>query len=221
MRRDAQQLPRAEEDHAIHPVSRWPRCWRSASSALADRSGDWAMAIITSIDVLPRPDIAELQQDLKTELSQRMLGGTPVLPMSAEDILAFVMAGTVNLMHGYVTQALKENNPATMRRDNHRRDARGEPARGDARERLRRALTRTPGCADREIHDASSARAAANTSRPGGGVHRRCSTRAAAPWCGFLGRAGRSGIQFRPSAAHHHDDLSGNRHGGCSSSALA
>ena len=77
------------------------------------------MAIITSIDcVLPRPDIAELQQDLKTELSQRMLGGTPVLPMSAEDILAFVMAGTVNLMHGYVTQALKENNPATMCCDN-------------------------------------------------------------------------------------------------------
>jgi len=77
------------------------------------------MAIITSIDcTLPRPDITTLQQNLKTEFSQRLLGGAPVLPMSAEDVLSFVMAGTVNLMHGFVTQALKENDPATMCCDN-------------------------------------------------------------------------------------------------------
>src|SRR3982750_3658114 len=77
------------------------------------------MAIITSIDcTLPRPDSATLQQKLKTEFSQRLLGGAPVLPMSAEDVLSFVMAGTVNLMHGFVTQALKENDPKTMCCDN-------------------------------------------------------------------------------------------------------
>lgn len=77
------------------------------------------MALITSIDcVLPRPDIAELASDLKTEFSQRLLGGAPVVPMSSEEVLAFVMAGTVNLMHGFVTQALKENDPRTMCCDN-------------------------------------------------------------------------------------------------------
>src|SRR5262245_20259211 len=77
------------------------------------------MAIVTTIDcTLPRPDITTLQQDIKTELSKRLLGGAPVLPMSAEDVLSFVMAGTVNLMHGFVTQALKENDPATMCCDN-------------------------------------------------------------------------------------------------------
>jgi len=77
------------------------------------------MALITSIDcVLPRPDIATLHDEVSAELSKRLLGGAPVLPMSAEDILAFVMAGTTNLMHGFVTQALKENDPATMCCDN-------------------------------------------------------------------------------------------------------
>jgi Baseplate J-like protein len=77
------------------------------------------MAIITSIDcTLPRPDIVDLKTQIKTELSTRLLGGAPVLPMSAEDVLAFVMAGTVNLMHGFVTQALKENDPKTMCCDN-------------------------------------------------------------------------------------------------------
>jgi len=33
-------------------------------------------------------------------------------------VLAFVLAGAVNTMHGYVTQALKENDPATMCCDN-------------------------------------------------------------------------------------------------------
>src|SRR5262245_2548387 len=77
------------------------------------------MTVITSIDcVLPRPDIAELHDQLTTELSQRLLGGAPVIPMSAEDVLSFVMAGTVNLMHGFVTQALRENDPASMCCDN-------------------------------------------------------------------------------------------------------
>jgi len=77
------------------------------------------MALITSIDcVLPRPDIGLLQEQVRVELSKRLLGGAPVVPMSAEDVLAFVMAGTTNLMHGFVTQALKENDPATMCCDN-------------------------------------------------------------------------------------------------------
>lgn len=77
------------------------------------------MSVITSIDcTLPRPDIGELHGEIATELSKRLLGGAPVLPMSTEDVLAFVMAGTVNLMFGAVTQALKENNPATMCCDN-------------------------------------------------------------------------------------------------------
>jgi Baseplate J-like protein len=76
---------------------------------------------MTSTDitcVLPRPDIEELSEAVRTELSKRLLGGAPVLPLSSEDILAFVMAGTVNLMHGFVTQALKEQDPATMCCDN-------------------------------------------------------------------------------------------------------
>jgi len=77
------------------------------------------MALITDISCrLPRPDIGELQTAIATELSKRLLGGAPVLPMSTEDVLAFVMAGAVNTMHGFVTQALKENNPATMCCDN-------------------------------------------------------------------------------------------------------
>jgi len=67
---------------------------------------------------LPRPSIAELHDQLTMELSRRLLGGAPVLPMTTEDVLAFVMAGTTNLMHGWVTQALKENDPATMCCDN-------------------------------------------------------------------------------------------------------
>ena len=77
------------------------------------------MALITSIDcVLPRPNIGELQAAIATEFSKRLLGGAPVLPMSTEDVLSFVMAGAANVMHGFVTQALKENNPATMCCDN-------------------------------------------------------------------------------------------------------
>src|SRR5262245_13042499 len=77
------------------------------------------MTVITSIDcVLPRPDIATLQQQVATELSKRLHGGAPVLPLSAEDVLSFVMAGTANLMHGFVTQALRENDPTTMCCDN-------------------------------------------------------------------------------------------------------
>jgi hypothetical protein len=77
------------------------------------------MAAITTIDcVLPRPDIAQLSEEVRTELSKRLLGGAPVLPLSSEDVLAFVMAGTVNLMYGFVTQALKENDPATACCDN-------------------------------------------------------------------------------------------------------
>jgi uncharacterized phage protein gp47/JayE len=67
---------------------------------------------------LPRPSIEELQQSVKTEISTRMLGGAPVLPFSNEDVLAFIMAGTVNLMHGYVAQGLKESDPKDMCCDN-------------------------------------------------------------------------------------------------------
>lgn len=67
---------------------------------------------------LPRPSIEELQQSAKTEISTRMLGGAPVLPFSNEDILAFVIAGTTNLMHGYVAQGLKESDPKDMCCDN-------------------------------------------------------------------------------------------------------
>src|SRR5262245_60942391 len=74
---------------------------------------------IPGIDcLLPRPDIAELSEAVRVEFSKRLLGGAPVLPLSAEDILAFIMAGTVNLMHGLVAQALKEQDPATMCCDN-------------------------------------------------------------------------------------------------------
>jgi baseplate J-like protein len=77
------------------------------------------MAIITSTEcTLPRPDIGALHDQLATEMSRRLLGGAPVLPMSAEDVLSFVMAGAVNLMFGAVSQALKENDPASMCCDN-------------------------------------------------------------------------------------------------------
>jgi len=77
------------------------------------------MAVMTDIGcTLPRPDIAELHDQLTTELSKRLLGGAPVLPMTTEDVLAFVMAGTTNLMHGWVSQALRENDPASMCCDN-------------------------------------------------------------------------------------------------------
>src|SRR5262245_29749824 len=77
------------------------------------------MPVMTDIAcTLPRPSIAELHDQLATELSKRLLGGAPVLPMTTEDVLAFVMAGTTNLMHGWVSQALRENDPATMCCDN-------------------------------------------------------------------------------------------------------
>lgn len=77
------------------------------------------MSIITSTEcTLPRPEIGALHDQLATELSKRLLGGAPVLPMSTEDVLSFVMAGAVNLMFGAVSQALKENDPATMCCDN-------------------------------------------------------------------------------------------------------
>ena len=50
------------------------------------------MALVTDLTcVLPRPDIGELHSQLSAELSKRLLGGGPVLPMSAEDVLAFVI----------------------------------------------------------------------------------------------------------------------------------
>lgn len=67
---------------------------------------------------IPRPDISDLQEATKTEISTRMLGGAPVLPMSNEDVLAFVMAGVTNMMHGFVTQGLKESDPKDMCCDN-------------------------------------------------------------------------------------------------------
>lgn len=66
----------------------------------------------------PRPAIADLHSATKTEISTRMLGGAPVLPMSNEDVLAFVMAGVTNMMHGFVAQGLKESDPKDMCCDN-------------------------------------------------------------------------------------------------------
>jgi len=108
------------------------------------------MALITSIDcVLPRPDIGVLQEQVRTELSDRLLGGAPVLPMSSEDVLAFVMAGVANLMHGFVTQALKENDPATMCCDNliTYGARRGIDLRASTRAKGYVAITGTPGAA--------------------------------------------------------------------------
>jgi hypothetical protein len=105
------------------------------------------MAVNTDITcVLPRPDIAELHEMVSTELSKRMLGGAPVLPLSSEDILAFIMAGTVNLMHGMVTQSLKEQDPQFMCCDNLVRYAarRGIDLLGDTRAKGYVAITGEP-----------------------------------------------------------------------------
>lgn len=67
---------------------------------------------------IPRPDIGELHDAISTEFSKRLLGGAPVLPLSSEDVLAFVMAGTTNLMWGFITQTLKEQDPAHACCDN-------------------------------------------------------------------------------------------------------
>jgi hypothetical protein len=106
------------------------------------------MAVISNLEcVLPRPSIAALHQQLITEMSERLLGGAPVVPMSSEDVLAFVMAGTVNLMHGYVTQALKENSPATACCDNLVRYAavHGIDMRASTRAKGYVGITGTPG----------------------------------------------------------------------------
>jgi hypothetical protein len=108
------------------------------------------MAVTTDITcVLPRPSIAELHAALNTEMSDRLLGGAPTLPGSSEDILAFVMAGTVNLMHGFVTQALKENAAATMCCDNLVRYAalHGIDLRAATRAKGYVGITGTPGAA--------------------------------------------------------------------------
>ena len=77
------------------------------------------MAVISNIAcVLPRPDIAELRDQIAAEISKRLLGGAPVLPLSTEDVEAYVMAGVVNTMYGAVSQALRENDPATQCCDN-------------------------------------------------------------------------------------------------------
>jgi len=73
------------------------------------------MPVISPIDcVLPRPDIGQLHDELAAELSRRLLGGAPVLPGSAEDVLSFVVGGAVNLMFGAVSQTLAQNDTATM-----------------------------------------------------------------------------------------------------------
>jgi len=73
------------------------------------------MAVISNIEcVLPRPEIGALHDQLAAELFKRLLGGAPVLPGSAEDLIAFVAGGAVNLMFGAVAQALAQNDPATM-----------------------------------------------------------------------------------------------------------
>jgi len=73
------------------------------------------MPVVMPIDcVLPRPDIGQLHDELAAEISRRLLGGAPVLPGSAEDVLSFVCGGAVNLMFGAVSQTLAQNDTATM-----------------------------------------------------------------------------------------------------------
>jgi len=76
------------------------------------------MAGLDPFCIIPRPDIAELSEAVRAEFSKRLLGGAPVLPLSSEDILAFVMAGTVNLMYGAISQTLREYDPEFMCCDN-------------------------------------------------------------------------------------------------------
>lgn len=98
---------------------------------------------------IPRPSIEDLQQAAKTEISTRMLGGAPVLPMSNEDVLSFIFAGTTNLMHGYVAQGLKESDPKDMCCDNLVKYAarRGIFLQGSERGRGIVIITGTPGAA--------------------------------------------------------------------------
>jgi len=105
------------------------------------------VAVISNVDcVLPRPDIGQLQAEVAAELSKRVLGGAPVLPGSAEDVFAFVVAGSVNLMFGAVQQALVQNDPATMCCDNLVQYAarHGQDLRGATRAKGYVALTGTP-----------------------------------------------------------------------------
>src|SRR5215831_15530288 len=97
--------------------------------------------------VIPRPNIAELHDELAAEFSKRLLGGAPTLPGSLEDTLAFVMAGATNLFHGMVNQALRENDPATMCCDNLVLwgNSRGHLLRSAVRAKGYVALTGTPG----------------------------------------------------------------------------
>ena len=105
------------------------------------------MALITDISCrLPRPDIAQLSEDIRAEFSKRLLGGAPVYPLSSEDILAFVMAGTTNLMWGMIHQVLVENDPTDMCCDNLVRYAarRGIHLAGATRAKGYVAITGTP-----------------------------------------------------------------------------
>lgn len=106
------------------------------------------MAIISDLScVLPRPDITELYTELTAEMSTRLLGGAPVIPGSSESVLSAVMAGSINLAHGFVTQALKENDPATMCCDNlvHWGALHGYNLLGATRAKGYVAITGTPG----------------------------------------------------------------------------
>jgi len=106
------------------------------------------MPIISPIDcVLPRPDIGQLHDEVAAELSRRLLGGAPVLPGSAEDVLSFVMGGAVNLMFGAVSQTLVQNDTATMCCDSLIRYGarRGIDLLGATRAKGYVAITGTPG----------------------------------------------------------------------------
>lgn len=105
------------------------------------------MAVNSDITcVIERPDIQEISEAVRAELSKRLLGGAPVLPLSSEDILSFVMAGTVNLMYGFISQSLKENDPLTMCCDNLVKYAsrRGINLQGATRSKGYLAITGTP-----------------------------------------------------------------------------
>jgi uncharacterized phage protein gp47/JayE len=68
---------------------------------------------VFTVTALYRPDVKELAQRLKAEISYRALNGAPVYPMSAEDVMASVFAGALFTMYGTIDQKYRDLDPAT------------------------------------------------------------------------------------------------------------
>lgn len=67
---------------------------------------------------IPRADIGEIAESIKTEISARVLNGAPVVPLSTEDILAYVFAGASFEVSGVADAIMRESNVETMCCDN-------------------------------------------------------------------------------------------------------